>query len=68
MHSPMFEKIKLFYDKKLWNDYMVAEAVMKGLITEEEYEEITGKPFEPVEAEATIQDYENGMRELGVKQ
>lgn len=68
MHSPMFKKIKMFYDKGLWNEYMVAEAVMKGLITEEEYEEITGKPFEPVEAEATIQDYENGMRELGVIQ
>ena len=68
MHSKMFDKIKTFYDKELWIDYMVAEAVMKGLLTEEEYEEITGKPFEPVEADATIQDYENGMRELGVIQ
>ena len=64
----MFKKIKLWYSHNIWTDYMVAEAVMKGLITEEEYTEITGKPFEPVEEDATIQDYENSMRDLGVIQ
>ena len=40
MHSKMFEKIKMFYDKCLWTAEMVHQAVEKGLITEEEYQEI----------------------------
>lgn len=42
MHSPMFKKIKMFYDKGLWTAEMVHQAVEKGLITEEEYLEIIG--------------------------
>ena len=42
MHSRMFEKIKMFYEKGLWTKEMVQEAVTKGLITEEEYIEIVG--------------------------
>ena len=42
MHSKMFEKIKMFYDKGLWTAEQVYQAVEKGLITEEEYEEIVG--------------------------
>ena len=42
MHSPMFKKIKTFYDKGLWTKEMVHQAVEKGLITEEEYIEIVG--------------------------
>lgn len=40
MHSKNFEKIKMFYDKGLWNKEQVHQAVEKGLITEEEYNEI----------------------------
>ena len=40
-----FEKIKKFYEKGLWNDRMVADAVKKGKITEEEYKEITGNEY-----------------------
>lgn len=42
----MFEKIKLWYDKGLWSKEKVHDAVEKGQITAEEYEEITGEPYE----------------------
>lgn len=45
-HSKNFEKVKNYYDKGLWNEYRVSEAVKKGWITPEEYEEITGNPYE----------------------
>lgn len=41
----MFEKIKKWYDKGLWTDEMVRNAVVKGVITEEEYKEITGNEY-----------------------
>ena len=40
-----FEKIKKWYDKGLWTDKMVRNAVAKGIITEEQYTEITGKEY-----------------------
>lgn len=40
-----FEMIKKNYDRKLWNEQMVAVAVTKNVITAEQYEEITGKPY-----------------------
>lgn len=66
MHSKLYAKIKSWYDKGLWTKDMVQNAADKGVITAEEFEEITGDPYVPGEDEATIQDYENGMRELGV--
>lgn len=42
MHSPKFEKIKAYYEMGFWTKNMVHNAVNKGLITEEEYEEIVG--------------------------
>ena len=41
----MFEKIKRFYDLGLWTKDMVRNAVVKGLITPEEYKEITGETY-----------------------
>lgn len=41
-HSARFEKVKDYYDSGLWNDERVKNAVIKGWITEEEYEEIIG--------------------------
>ena len=38
-------KIKAWYDSGLWNARMVADAVKKGRITAEEYEEITGEKY-----------------------
>ena len=43
-HSKYFEKIKLWYDKGLWTREMVYDAVPK-MITEAEYEEITGMDY-----------------------
>ena len=38
-----FETIKRNYEKGLWSAALVKMAVRKGLITKEEYKEITGK-------------------------
>ena len=38
-----YEAIKRNFDRKLWNEKMVAVAVKKGVITAEQYKEITGK-------------------------
>lgn len=45
-HSKNFNKVKTYYDKGLWKISRVREAVVKGWITEEEFTEITGKPYE----------------------
>lgn len=37
-----YDTIKSNYDKGLWSASMVAIAVRKGLITKDEYHEITG--------------------------
>ena len=44
--SPKFNKVKKYYDAGLWNKEMVANAVVKGWITAEEYEEIVSEPYE----------------------
>lgn len=51
-HSPKFEKVKAYYElwiatdgEKGWSPKMVANAVVKGWITAEEYEEIIGEPY-----------------------
>lgn len=41
-----FEKIKRYYDSGAWNKTMVRNAVVKGKITQEEYEAITGDKYE----------------------
>ena len=38
--------IKRNYDRKLWSKRMVALAVQKGVITPEQYKEITGEAYE----------------------
>ena len=43
--SPKFEKVKRYYDNGLWNKEMVHNAVVKGWITAEEYEIITGEVY-----------------------
>lgn len=40
-----FEQIKKNYNKGLWNAAMVKVAVRKGIITAEQYTEITGKEY-----------------------
>ena len=41
-----FETIKKNYDRGLWSAPMVKTAVRKGVITKEQYKEITGKKYE----------------------
>ncbi|MBT2723041.1 XkdX family protein [Bacillus sp. ISL-46] len=40
-----YERIKRFYDGGLWTKDMVGNAVVKGIITTEQYEDITGEPY-----------------------
>lgn len=40
-----FETIKRNYDRKLWSAAQVRVAVKKGVITSEQYEEITGQAY-----------------------
>lgn len=40
-----YEKIKSNYEKGYWSKAMVKMAVKKGIITKEEYKEITGEDY-----------------------
>lgn len=40
-----YNTIKSNYDKGLWNIVMVKVAVQKGIITKEQYTEITGEEY-----------------------
>ena len=40
-----FETVKRNYDRGLWNAAMVKMAVRKGVITKEQFKEITGKDY-----------------------
>lgn len=44
-HSKNYDKVKGFYNRKLWDLTRVRNAVVKGWITEEEFVEITGKDY-----------------------
>lgn len=41
----MFEKIKRFYDLKLYKDTQVRKFCEKGIITPDQYKEITGETY-----------------------
>ena len=41
-----FETIKKNFDKGLWTAALVKMAVKKGIITKEQYTEITGKEYQ----------------------
>lgn len=44
-HSKNYEKVKKYFDMKMWNVARVHNAVIKEWITEEEFEEITGSAY-----------------------
>lgn len=44
-HSKNFEKIKKYYDEGFWNEARVRNAVVKGYITEIEFQEIVGVDY-----------------------
>ena len=41
-----YEMVKRNFDRKLWNAAMVREAVVKGVITPEQFQEITGESYQ----------------------
>ena len=41
----MFESIKKWYDMGLWSAAMVQQAVLKNIISETQYKEITSKTY-----------------------
>lgn len=41
-----YDKVKYYYDNGYWSIQRVRDAVVKGWITPEQFEEITGKPYE----------------------
>lgn len=43
-----FERIKRFYDARLWTDSQVGDAVKVGVITSEQYKLITQTEYTPV--------------------
>lgn len=44
-HSAKFDLVKGYYDAGKWSKKAVRNAVVKGWITAEEYEEIVGDPY-----------------------
>lgn len=44
-HSKNYQKVKRYYDMKMWDEARVRNAVKMGWITEEEFQEITGKDY-----------------------
>lgn len=45
-HSKNFEKIKNWYSRKMWSLEQCKNAVKKGMITAQEFTEITGEAYE----------------------
>ncbi len=43
--SKKYQKVKGYFDNEFWSAAMVADAVEKGWITPDEYEEITGEAY-----------------------
>lgn len=41
-----YDEVKRNYDKGLWNKTLVRIAVKKGIITKEQYKEITGEDYD----------------------
>ena len=40
-----FERVKYYFDAGLWSKPMVKMAVKKGVITKDQYQEITGEVY-----------------------
>lgn len=41
-----FEKIKSYYEGGMWSVEMISNAVAKGKISEDEYQQIVGTPYQ----------------------
>lgn len=44
-YSKNYDKVKCWYDMKMWNEIRVRNAVKMGWITEVEFVEIVGKEY-----------------------
>lgn len=44
--SKRYDQIKKYYELGLWTEKRVRDAVLKGIITPEEYAQITGKSYQ----------------------
>lgn len=40
-----YERVKYYFESGLWSKQMVKMAVRKGIITKEQYQEITGDEY-----------------------
>ena len=70
MASKRYELVKGYYDKRLWTKKMLKNAVVKGWITQDEYDEIVGAEGGPAEAEdggETAPDYEQMAADVRAK-
>lgn len=45
-HSKNYEKVKHWYDMKMWDEVRVRNAVYTGWIREDEFQKITGKDYQ----------------------
>lgn len=64
-----FEMVKKNYDRKLWNKEMVKIAVVKGVVTSEQYKEITGDDYVapttiPKSLQQTVAQQDEELNEL----
>lgn len=71
MASKRYELVKGYYDKRLWTRKMLKNAVVKGWITQDEYEGIVGAEGAPAESDGsggeTAPDYEQMAADVRAK-
>lgn len=68
MASKRYELVKGYYDKRLWTKKMLKNAVVKGWITQDEYDEIVGAPAEAEGGTGeTAPDYEQMAADVRAK-
>ena len=64
-----YDIVKKNYDRKLWNKEMVKIAVVKGVITDAQYKEITGEDYVapttiPKSLQQTVAQQDEELNEL----
>lgn len=70
MASKRYELVKSYYDKRFWTRKMLQNAVIKGWITQDEYDEIVGVTGAPAEADGSGEaapDYEQMAADVRAK-
>lgn len=70
MASKRYELVKGYYDKRLWTRKMLKNAVVKGWITQDEYDEIVGVVDAPTESDGggeAAPDYEQMAADVRAK-